>query len=109
MTKQLSRLEAQVMWVVGAAERLATLGVFDSNVPLRIASNAIDEFLLIDEYRNRVFESDEQVAEIFKTMARCESEEEIDDESMSAMVDLILDYKNDREHLVKYALSHQMV
>lgn len=109
MTKQLSRLEAQVMWVVGAAERLATLGVFDGNVPLRIASNAIDEFLLIDEYRNRVFESDEQVAEIFKTMARCESEEEIDDESMNTMVDLILDYKNDRERLVKYALSHQMV
>lgn len=104
--KNLSIDDLKVMWVVGAAERLATLGIFSSDVPLKIASDAIDTYIQIDDVRDCLFEDDKEVAMIFEVMARTESCEEIDKESMDDMIDLILEYKNNRTQLVKHALSY---
>ena len=79
MTEQVSIEECKVMWVIGAAERLATLGLLGGSVPVRITPEGIDQYL------------------------------EIDDEDMSAMIDLLVDFKNCREDVVKYALSLQTI
>lgn len=109
MNAQLTIDDCKVMWVVGAAERLATLGMFNSDVPLQLTAEAVDTFIEIDKYRDKLFPNDFEVAQIFKVMATCESAEEIEDDDMSRMIDLILEYKNNRTELVKYALSHQTV
>ena len=101
--------DLKLLWVVGAAERLATLGLIGGNIPLRLTPEAIDTYLEVDNHRNILFESDFEIAQIFKVMARTESEEEIDDEDMNDLIDLILDFKNNREEIVKYALSHASV
>ena len=109
MTEQVSIEECKVMWVIGAAERLATLGLLGGDVPVRITPEGIDQYLEIDEYRNHLFESDFEIAQIFKEIATTHSEDEIDDEDMSTMIDLLVDFKNCREDVVKYALSLQTI
>ena len=99
----------KLIWLVGAAERLATLGLFDSNIPLRLGEEALDTYLEIDEYRNILFENDFEVAQLFKIMAQSESEVEISSSDMSSLVNIILAFKNDRVNLVKYALCQQAV
>lgn len=101
--------DLKLLWVVGAAERLATLGLIGGNIPLRLTPEAIDTYLEVDNHRNILFESNFEIAQIFKVMARTESEEEIDDEDMNDLIDLIIDFKNNREEIVKYALSHASV
>ena len=98
--------ELKVLWVVGATERLATLGMLNSDVPLKISSDAIDTFIEVDNHRNILFNSDFEIAQIFKTIARSEFSEQVDDEELDEIVDLILQYKNHREDVVRYALSH---
>lgn len=101
--------ELKVLWVVGAAERMATLGLISSNVPMQVKQDSIDDYLVADDCRHGIFSSDKEVAEIFDIMARKESEEDIDDEDMDNMIDLLLEFKNNRTNLVKYALSLQAV
>lgn len=96
--------ELKVLWVVGAAERMATLGLISSNVPMQVTQDSIDDYLVADDCRDVIFSSDKEVAEIFDIMARKESEEDIDDEDMDNMIDLLLEFKNNRTNLVKYAL-----
>ena len=98
--------DMKLMWVVGAAERLATLGIIGGEIPLRVTPDGIDTYLQIDEKRNMLFESDIEVAMIFEVIAKSQSEEEIDKEDMDDMIDLLLEYKNNRTQLVKYALSY---
>jgi len=109
MNTQLSIDECKVMWVVGAAERLATLGLLGGDVPVRISPDGIDQYLEIDEHRDYLFQSDFEIAQIFKAVAENHSEDEIDSEDMNVMIDLLVDYKNCREDVVKYALSNQFV
>lgn len=109
MNTALSIADCKVMWVVGAAERLATLGLIGGDIPLRLTPEAIDQYLELDEYRNILFESDFEVAQIFKCIAETESSVEIDKEDMDQLVFLMLEFKNNREKLVKYALTHASV
>lgn len=109
MNTALSIADCKVMWVIGAAERLATLGLIGGDIPLRLTPEAIDQYLELDEYRNILFESDFEVAQIFKCIAETESHEEIDKEDMDQLVFLLLEFKNNREKIVKYALTHASV
>ena len=101
----LSINDLKVMWVVGAAERLGTLGIFNSDVPLRISSEHIDTFIKIHEMRNIIFENDNEVATIFEVMARTESSEIISEENMKTMIKMILEYKNNPNRIVKKSLE----
>jgi len=109
MQKQLTIPEMQVMWVVGATERLATLGMLSPDVPLKLSADAVDTFIAIDNHRDILFQSDSQIAEIFQAIAKQESDEEVSNGEMKQIIELILEYKNHRTELVKYALSHQTV
>jgi hypothetical protein len=97
----------KVMWVVGALERLATLGLIGADIPLQLASDAVDVYMEIDEYREHLFQSDIEIATIFGAIAR--EETETPEEDIKAVVNLLLEYKNNRTEIVKYALSHQIV
>lgn len=101
--------QLKVIWIVGATERLATLGFLSPDVPLQLSQSCIDIFLEADNLRNKLFSNETEIGEIFSIMARKESEEEISDDDLRQMVRLLLEYKNNRTEMVKYALSHSCV
>lgn len=104
----LSISESKVIWVVGAAERLATLGLLSPDIPTRLTADAIDDFIKIDQDVDLLFSSDYEVASIFREIASIHNEREVDEDDMRSVVNLILEFKNNRTNLVKYALSHQL-
>jgi len=105
MFSQFSIPEMKVLWVVGALERLATLGALNSDIPLTLTQDAIDDYISIDNDRQYLFESDFEIAQIFRAIANESNEREVDEDSMCDVIELLLHYKNDREALVKCALS----
>ena len=107
MKMQLTIPEMKVMWIVGAAERLATLGLLSSDIPVKLTADAVDYFIEIDNHRNLLFSNDFEIEQIFKVIAKAESYEEVPDNVMNQIVKLILEYKNNRTELVKSALSYQ--
>jgi hypothetical protein len=106
MNAQLSIDECKVMWVVGALERLATLGALSSDIPLSLSQDAIDDYIQIDNDRQYLFESDFEIAQIFRAVANTHNERDVDEEDICDVIELLLHYKNDREELVKCCLSH---
>lgn len=111
MNAQLTVDDYKVMWVVGAAERLATLGVFYENVPLQLSCEAVDIYTEIDDARDALFNDDNEIIEIFKSIAysQVENDNDIKKEDMDSMIRLLLDFKNDRTKLVRFALSQQFM
>jgi hypothetical protein len=108
MNAQLSIDECKIMWVVGALERLATLGLIGPNVPLQLTGDAIEDYIQIDEYREHLFESDFEIATIFTALANDECDPEFQNpEDTNPIIKLLLEYKDNRTEIVKYALSHQ--
>lgn len=108
MNMQLSIGECKVMWVVGAAERLATLGLLSPDIPMRLSAEAVDIFMEIDRDVDLLFPNDFEIANIFREIASMHNEYEVDEENTNQIVHLILEYKNNRIELMKYALSHQL-
>ena len=109
MNAQLSIGECKVMWVVGALERLATLGLLSPDIPTRLTADAIDIFIEIDRDVDLLFSSDYEIASIFREIASTFNEREVDENDMRSIVNLILEFKNNRTEMVKYALSHQII
>lgn len=97
--------ECKVLWVVGAAERLATLGLLSPDIPMKLTAEAIDDFIEIDENVDLLFPNDFEIASIFRQIASSENEYEVDKEDTNQIIRLILEYKNNRTELVKYAFS----
>lgn len=95
--------EKKVMWVVGALERLATLGYF-SKILYKIPSNNIDTFLEIDEERFSLFDSQEDfVSVIIGVIGK-----DFDIETIETICKLVWDYKEQRTKLVSKGLVSLM-
>jgi len=109
MKRQMTIPEIKILWIVGAAERLATLGMLSSDIPLKLTPDAVDDYIEIDNHRNLLFPDDFEIAQIFLAIAKAENECEVSDDDMNDIIKLILEYKNNRTELMKYALSHQTV
>ena len=109
MNAQLSIDECKVMWVVGAAERLATMGLLSPDIPMKLTSDAVDDFIEIDNDVDLLFPNEFEIAQIFKEIANSHNEYEVDSEDTNQIIRLILEYKNNRTELMKYALSHQTI
>lgn len=99
--------ECKVLWVVGAAERLATMGLLSPNIPMNLTSDAVEDFIEIDQNVNLLFPNEFEIASIFREIASIYNENEVDNENLNQIVHLILEYKNNRTELMKFALSHQ--
>jgi hypothetical protein len=110
MNAQLSIDECKIMWVVGALERLATLGLLGPDVPLKLSAHAVEDYIQIDEHRELLFESDFEIASIMTALINDECDPEVQDpEDTNLLIDLLLEYKNNRTEIVKYALSYQLI
>lgn len=105
MTQQLTLQDYKVLWIFGVAERLQSLGFIDG-VGCKIASESIDLFIEIDDHRNDLFPNDEEVVELFKTMVKLESVFQPDEHDLNQMCELVLEYKNHRERVMKFVLEH---
>ena len=97
------------MWVVGAAERLATMGLLSPDIPMKLTADAVDDFIEIDNDVDLLFPNEFEIAQIFKEIANSHNEYEVDNEDTNQIIRLILEYKNNRTELMKYALSHQTI
>jgi hypothetical protein len=110
MNAQLSIDECKIMWVVGALERLATLGLLGPDVPLKLSAHAVEDYIQIDEHRELLFESDFEIASIMTALINDECDPEVQDpEDTNLLIDLLLEYKNNRTEIVKYAISYQLI
>lgn len=105
MNAQLSIGECKVMWVIGALERLATLGLIGPDIPLRLSASAVEDYIQIDEHREHLFESDFEIINIFTELADTEDQ---DPDQIKPIIELLMQYKNNRTDIVRYALSHQL-
>jgi hypothetical protein len=109
MKAQLSIDECKLLWVVGATERLATLGMLSPDIPFHLSSDVVDDYLEIDNHRNILFSNDFEIASIMNALNKNSNVNEVDETNLKHVVDLILEYKNNRTEVVKYALSHQFM
>lgn len=94
-----------MLWIFGALERLQSLG-FMNGPMYRVAPKAIDMFIEIDESRDFLFPNDEEVIDLFKLVVKMESEEQPDEVEMNQLCELLLEYKNNRDVMMKFALEH---
>jgi hypothetical protein len=101
---ELNIMEMKLLWVVGALERLSSFGFLDKDVPFQVTSKAIDAFISIDEYRHEIFTDEDEIGEIFNAIIG-DDDVTCTDDHIQPIVDLILEYKNNRTEMVKYALS----
>lgn len=98
-------LDCKILWIVGATERLATLGFFEE-IPLSLTKESIDYYLEIDEKRDELFENDLEMVEILNVMLKCGSKYDVLDDDVEIITKLLLEYKNNRINLVKKALDY---
>jgi len=106
MNAQLSIDECKVMWVIGALERLATLGLIGPDIPLRLSPNAVEDYMQIDDHREHLFDSDFEIINIFTELA---DNEDQDPYQIKPVIELLMQYKNHRTDIVRYALSQQLM
>jgi hypothetical protein len=82
------------------------LGLLSPDIPMKLTADAVDDFIEIDENVDLLFPNDFEIASIFRQIASSENEYEVNKEDTNQVIRLILEYKNNRTELVKYALSH---
>ena len=92
----------QVLWVVGAIERLATLGMLET--PLVVSSGAIDLFIDLDDARYVLFPDNQVITEIVGTLIY-DYNRSVDVDLIEGITHLVLDYKDNRDRIMKYALD----
>lgn len=95
--------EAQIFWIIGALERLATLG-FIQEPPYQVSQMGIDMFVQLDELRDKLFVDNEEMKNILSVMLKSENGVHNED-LLDGMYVLLKDYKDDRSRIVKYALE----
>lgn len=105
MNTSLTIPDLQVLWVIGALERLATLGMLNPDVPYHVSQEHVDTFIAVDDLRNELFPHEEVIGTIFKAITN-DLDETPDDDEIEAITVLILEYKNNRTEMVKYAMSN---
>lgn len=101
-------IQDKILWIVGALERLATLGLLDSNVPMKVSSSAIDRYLNLDEDRDNLFKDELEFASILVSLVKSESDPVPPDNEIVDLCELLSQYRDNREETVKFALSHKI-
>lgn len=103
-------LSKRELWVRGSLERLVTLG-FLHGYPLGVKPDHIDKFLELDDKRFSLFESDEEIVVVLKQVLLIDCMLDgmiIPRGEIESLVYLVLEYKNNRERLVKFALNRSI-
>ena len=92
--------EMRVIWVVGALERLGGFGYFNE---IRFRVPDVDVFLKIDGVREFLFQSKEDFLHCI--LAVLEGSELCDTE-LEEIFGLMIDYKENREKVIRYAMEN---
>jgi hypothetical protein len=103
MSLEFTRFHYQILWVVGAFERLATLGLIEE-VPLGVSADSVELFVELDEIRNQLI-TDEEIKELVPYLVQETADDVVSDEDVDCLVKLILEFKNNRTEVVKYGLN----
>ena len=93
----------QVLWVVGALERLATLGML-TTPPHVVSSGAIDLFIDLDDARYALFPDNQVIGEIVGALVY-DCNRSVDVDLVDGITHLVVDYKDNRDRIMKYALD----
>ena len=93
----------QVLWIVGALERLATLGMLQTP-PLVVSSDAIDLFIDLDDARDVLFPENRVIEEIVVALIY-DFNRSVDKTLVEGITHLLVDYKDNRDRIMKYALD----
>lgn len=101
--QEVTKRDKQVFWMFGVFERLAHLGYLQ-DPPYHILEDKIDFFLEIDSYCQILFDSDAEFDSLVKLV--CKDAGVVDPEQVATITHLARDYKDHRDALVKFALSH---
>jgi hypothetical protein len=101
--QEVTKRDKQVFWMFGVFERLAHLGYLQ-DPPYHIVEEKIDFFLEIDSYCQLLFDSDKEFDSLVKLV--CKDAGVVDPEQVASITQLARDYKDNRDVLVKFALSH---
>ena len=103
MKSQFTKAHYQILWIVGAFERLSTLGLIEE-VPLVVSADSVELFVELDEIRNNLI-TDEEIEQIVPHLIQETSDNVVSDEDVECLVKLILEFKNNRTEVVKYGLN----
>lgn len=101
--QEFTKHDKQLLWVFGVFERLAHLGYLQ-DPPYHITENHIDFFLEVDSYCQILFDNDKQFTTLVQLV--CKDVGVVDPEQVASITQLARDYKDNRDALVKFALSH---
>ena len=93
----------QVLWVVGALELLATLGML-TTPPHVVSSGAIDLFIDLDDARYALFPDNQVIEEIVGALVY-DCNRSVDVDLVDGITHLVVDYKDNRDRIMKYALD----
>ena len=96
--------EWQVIWVVGTLERLVHLGLISGPTD-HIAPDAIDLYLKLDENVND-FLYDDELKELARYVIIDTCDQSPPQKTIDDITTLLLEYKNNRNELLRYALNH---
>jgi hypothetical protein len=94
----------KVLWVIGALERLASLGLLEEP-PVRVSPDHIDDFVELDDVRDCLFLDNKDIKEIIASLVR-EFNGTCDPCVVDGLNSLVLDYKDNRQKIMKYALNY---
>jgi hypothetical protein len=94
----------QVFWVIGALERLATLGLIE-RPPLVVSQDTVDSFVLLDEMRDGIFSSNDKIRDIVASLVMSYNMD-YDSRVIDDLYFLLTEYKDNRTKIVKYALTY---
>lgn len=99
--------QCKVIWIAGAIQRLFTLNYLSGHMPFWIEPEGIDDFMKIDEHRLFLFPDDSEIKDIFThLMSRVKNK--LSPELYEIVVELLIQYKNDRDSIVRHSLLHSV-
>ena len=102
--KKLNKKECQALWVYAALERLQSLKFIDG-ASYGLSPDGIDQFLLIDDHRHVLFDDEKDFETLISFICRdknvAQKQEDID-----GVIDIVRDFRDRREDLVKFAFTH---
>ncbi len=100
----LDRKNQQALWVFGALERLQSLRILHG-ASYGLSPEGIDLFLEIDEHRDALFDNENNFDDLVCYICRERNPDQTKDD-LAEVIQVVRDYRDRREDLVRFALTH---
>jgi hypothetical protein len=89
----------KTLWVIGALERLATLGFLDKEIPWKVSQSAIDHWQRADENRFSLFQNEGDIRNYAAIVISLSSDPPIsrEDTAIQAIAILVAEFWTDKQ------------